>query len=142
VKGIAVVADEHQMHQSWEVQYNNWCQPAAMAQLLDIFHQGKILSPASRSLLTGYMTQTPTGPRRIKGMLPGSAVVFHKTGSSGTNPKGITAATNDAGIVTLPSGKKYAIVVFVSDSTADEALREGVIARISKLSWDYFSGRQ
>jgi beta-lactamase class A len=88
------------------------------------------------------MTQTPTGPRRIRGLLPESAVVFHKTGTSGTNSKGITAATNDVGMVTLPGGKKYAIVVFVADSAGDVALREGVIARISKLSWDYFSGRQ
>ncbi len=142
VKGIAVAADEHQMHQAWEVQYTNWCQPAAMLQLLHLFHQGKVLSPDSGALLLKFMTETPTGPRRIRGMLPENAVVAHKTGTSGTNPKGITAATNDVGIVTLPSGKKVAVVVFVSDSAGGMELREGVIARISKLAWDYFPGRQ
>ena len=81
------------------------------------------------------MIETPTFPTRLKGLLPKTAVVAHKTGSSGTS-NGITAATNDIGIVTLPNGHHLAIVVFVSDSTVDLAAREKVIAQIAKAIWD------
>ena len=69
------------------------------------------------------------------------AVVAHKTGTSATQ-NGVTAATNDAGIVTLPNGKHYAISVFVSDSKEDEATNEKIIADISKKVWDYFIKRK
>ncbi|MEO6052027.1 MAG: serine hydrolase, partial [Pyrinomonadaceae bacterium] len=52
---------------------------------------------------------------------------------------GITAATNDIGIIWLPNGKHVAIAVFVSDSPADEKIREGVIANIAKVVWDRLS---
>ena len=71
-------------------------------------------------------------------LLAAGTVVAHKTGTSGTQ-NGITAATNDIGIVTLPSGKHLAIAVFVSDSTADEASREGMIAKVAKAVWEKFA---
>ena len=52
---------------------------------------------------------------------------------------GVTAATNDIGIITLPNGKMFAIAVFVSDSPADEKTREEVIAKIAKTVWDKWS---
>ena len=55
------------------------------------------------------------------------------------NDKGVAAATNDAGIVTLPDGRHYGIVVFVSNSTDDEKTRENVIAQIAKVMWDFYS---
>jgi beta-lactamase class A len=64
--------------------------------------------------------------------------VAHKTGSSGPNPEGITAAVNDIGIVTLPNGKHYAISVFISRSEENKVVNEGIIADISKIVWDYF----
>ncbi|MEP1062195.1 hypothetical protein [Phormidium sp. FACHB-592] len=39
----------------------------------------------------------------------------------------MTAATNDVGLVTLPSGQPLAIAVFVSDSKASAVIREAVI---------------
>jgi beta-lactamase class A len=81
------------------------------------------------------MRETPTGPKRLKGLLPNTAVVAHKTGTSGT-AGGISAATNDIGLVTLPNGRQVAIAVFVSDSPADLATRETVIAQIAKAIWD------
>jgi beta-lactamase class A len=71
--------------------------------------------------------------------LPTGTIVAHKTGSSGTNDYGITAATNDVGIVTLPNEKHFAIVVFISNSTAGEEKCEDIIAEIAKVVWDTFS---
>ena len=84
------------------------------------------------------MTETPTGPKRLKGLLPKSAVVAHKTGTGGTN-SGLTSATNDIGLITLPNGRHLAVAVFVSDSPADLATRERVIAEIAKAIWDNWS---
>ncbi|MFZ1699799.1 MAG: serine hydrolase [Pyrinomonadaceae bacterium] len=75
------------------------------------------------------------GQMRIKGRLPQGLIVAHKTGTSGTR-NGITAATNDIGIISLPNGNHVAIAVFVSDSPADEKTREAVIAKIAKAAWD------
>ena len=85
------------------------------------------------------MTETSTGPNRIKGMLPKDAVVAHKTGTSPTNDAGLSPATNDVGIITLPNGKHLAIAILVCNSTADEATREGIIAKIAKAAWDTYS---
>lgn len=81
------------------------------------------------------MTETPTGLKRIKGMLPEGTVVVHKTGTSSTIDE-VTAATNDVGLVTLPNGRYLAIAVFVSDAKADMATREAAIAKISSAMWD------
>lgn len=49
------------------------------------------------------------------------------------------AATNDVGIITLPDNRHLVIAVFVSNSTADEATREKVIARIARLAYDTYA---
>ena len=51
--------------------------------------------------------------------------------------KGLTRATNDVGIVTLPGGRHLLIAVFVSDSPASSEVREGVIAKIARAAWDW-----
>ena len=78
------------------------------------------------------------GAMRLKRQLPKGTVIGHKTGTSGTQ-NGITAATNDIGIIYLPHGRHVAIAVFVSDSPADEKTREAVIAKIAKAVWDNWS---
>lgn len=139
VEGIAIVATEEEMHLDWNTQFKNWCTPHAMLQLLDIFYQGKALSKSSNDFLWKAMTETTTGPRRIKGLLPIGTMVAHKTGTSGPNKEGLVAAVNDVGIVELPNGKQFAIVVYVSNSMKDEKTLELIIAELSKNSWDYFA---
>jgi beta-lactamase class A len=139
VKGIAINASEADMASAWEVQYTNWCKPAEMTQLLDLFYKGKIMSKPNTDFLYKLMTETTTGPNRIKGMLPAGTVVAHKTGSSGTNAEGLTPATNDVGIITLPNGKHLAISVFVCNSTDDTATRDAIIAKVSKAAYDFYN---
>jgi len=141
IKGVAVNASEAEQASAWEVQYTNWCKPAEMAKLLNVFYQGNILSKSSRDFLLKIMAETSTGPNRLKGLLPVGTVIAHKTGSSSTNDAGLSPATNDVGIITLPNGRHLAIAIFVCNSTDDEATREGVIARIAKAAWDFYSKR-
>jgi len=138
VTGIAIRASESDMASAWEVQYTNWGKPADLVQLLDIFYQGKVLSKTNNDFLMKIMLATTTGPKRLKGLLPADAVVAHKTGTSPTNAEGLTPATNDIGIITLPNGKHLAIVVMVCNSKADDATRDSVIAKIAKAAWDYY----
>jgi beta-lactamase class A/beta-lactamase class A VEB len=133
---------EEEMRKAWAVQYDNNSTPYAMLQLLQQLYKGKLLADSTRNLLIQTLEATSTGPQRIKGQLPQGTVVAHKTGTSDTNEAGITAATNDAGVITLPDGSHLAIVVFVSDSPASQEVREGTIASISKICWDHYTKTQ
>jgi beta-lactamase class A len=138
ISGISIEASEADMAKAWEVQYTNWCKPADVVRLLDLFYQGKALSKTSDDFLWKIMTETTTGPNRIKGLLPKDAVVAHKTGTSPTNAEGLSPATNDVGIIVLPNGKHLAIAILVCNSKADEATRDKVIAQIAKAAWDFY----
>jgi beta-lactamase class A len=135
ITDIIVLNTEKELGQDSQAQYRNWASPEAAVALLRALHERQGFSEASQALLLKYMTESTPGAKRLKGLLPAGTVVAHKTGTSGTQ-KGITAATNDIGIVTLSNGRHIAIALFVSDSAADEATREGVIARIAKAVWD------
>jgi beta-lactamase class A len=115
--GVTVATSEAEMSRGQKVQYRNWATPRSMLELLRVFHRGAGLSPASRGLLLRLMQESVPGAQRIKGLLPQGTLVAHKTGTSGT-VNGMTAATNDVGIVTLPNGRHMAVVVFVSDARA------------------------
>lgn len=83
------------------------------------------------TLVLEFMTQTETGDRRIKRGLPEGASLAHKTGTGGTE-KGITGATNDIGIITLPDGRHILLAVYVSDSPESGAVREKVMADVAR----------
>ncbi len=136
IQGMVVATSESAMAASEQVQYRNWATPDAMASLLCAVQLGRGLSPASRQRLLHLMMDTLSGPHQIKGLLPLGTVVAHRTGGSGT-VHGLTRATNDAGLVTLPDGRHLAVVVFVSDTRADAATRDRVIAQIARAAWDH-----
>jgi beta-lactamase class A len=137
---IAIANTEKEFAQDWQLQYQNWASPNGAVALLRALHEGRGISQANRTLLLNFMTASPTGPKRLKGLLPAGAAVAHKTGTSGSRD-GVTAATNDIGIVTLPNGHHFAIAVFVADSPADEKTREEVIAKIARALWDKWVNR-
>ncbi len=138
INDIVVANTEQELRQNPAVQYRNDATPDAAVVLLRTFHEGKGLSKLSQALLRRLMTETSTGKKRIKGLLPKETVVAHKTGTSAT-VNGVTAATNDVGLVTLPNGRHLAIAVFVADSTANSAIREEAIAKVTRAVWDEWS---
>ena len=140
VNDIVVANTEKELKQGPAVQYRNDATPDAAVVLLRTFHDGKGLSKSSQALLRRLMTESTTGTKRIKGLLPNGTVVAHKTGTSAT-VKGVTVATNDVGLVTLPNGRHLAIAVFVSDSTAGNTSREEAIAKITRTVWDEWSNK-
>jgi beta-lactamase class A len=139
VKDVAILDPEVRIQNDWSLQYKNYSTPFAAVQLLHKFHKGNILSKTSQDFLYKIMVETTTGPNKIKGLLPQNTMVAHKTGFSGKNKDGLTGATNDIGIVTLPNGKQFAISIFVSDSMEDEKTNEKMIAEIALAAWDYYN---
>jgi beta-lactamase class A len=142
VEGVNVETTERAMAQGDEqVQYRNSATPESMLTLLRALQEGRGLSRASRGLLLDFMLKSTPGPRRLKGMLPPGTPVAHKTGTSGT-AEGLTRATNDVGIVTLPDGRHMAVAVFVSDTKAGADVREGVIAGVARAAWDCWASER
>ena len=140
IREVSVANIEAQIQKDWETQFANWTTPQAMLQLLKKVNDQKMFSKNNQDFLWDILTTGSTGMNRIKGMLPKGTVVAHKTGTSGSK-NGIMGAVNDAGIVVLPNGKRFAIVVFVANSKEDMKTNEAIIAQISKATWDYFGGK-
>lgn len=138
VNDVVVANTENEIGGDWSTQYRNWATPEGAIVLLRALDEGRGLSEQSRALLLKLMRETPTGVKRLKGLLPAGTIVAHKTGTSGAQ-NGVTAATNDIGIITLPNGRHIAIAVFVSDSKADETTREAVIAKVAQATWNRWS---
>ncbi len=131
--------NEVTMQKKWKNQYQNVCSPNAMVSILTQFYNGKFLSETNTTFLYQVMLETTTGKNRIVNLLPNGTKVAHKTGSSGTNENGMTAAVNDVGIITLPNGKHLAIAIFVNDSYADYVILEKTIAETAKTIYEYYA---
>lgn len=142
IKDVAILTNEETMQADWNVQYTNFSTPLAAAKLLEKFHKNHILSKASQDFLWKTMVETTTGSTKIKALLPKNAILAHKTGWSGTNKEGLTGATNDIGIITLPNGKQFAIAIFVTNSMEKEATNDRMIAEIGKVTYDYFLSKK
>jgi beta-lactamase class A len=105
--------------------------PLAFLQLLLAIDSGKAMSAESRDFLLGVMSRTRTGPGRLKGLLPRGTPVAHKTGTTG-------GVANDVGYITLPDGRRFAIVVFTNSSKTPMPDRDRAIAEIARSLFDYF----
>ena len=101
-------------------------------------NSGNLLSTESYDFLLKTLTETQTGKKSIKGLLPEETAVAHKTGHSGKNSNGLTSAVNDIGIVFLPNGSYFYLSVLVSDSEESDETNQMIIAEIAKLSWNHF----
>ncbi len=135
VNGFHLEDGEDGLARELAAQYRNWFEPAAAVQLLRRISDNSPLTPEHTQTLLDWMKNSSSGLNRIKGNLPAGTIVMHKTGTSGTR-NGVTFATNDIGLITLPDGRRVAIAVFVTDSAADEDTRDAVIARIAKAAYD------
>ncbi len=139
IKDVAIKYNEANMQKKWKNQYKNWSTTNAMNQLLLKLYTGKIFSKTNTDFIYNVLTETSTGINRIVKLLPQGTIVAHKTGSSDTNKEGITAATNDVGIITLPNGQHLILSIFISDAKADYDTIENTIAEIAKTIFDDYN---
>ncbi len=81
------------------------------------------LTPAHQTLLERWLTDTPTGPNRIKAAAPDGWRVGHKTGTSSLGP------VNDIGVIWPPEGAPIFVAAYYEGPPSDDfAPGEAVIA--------------
>jgi beta-lactamase class A len=86
--------------------------PNAIVRALARLKRGELLSPASTQRLLYIMSNTHTGPNRLKGGLEPGWTLNHKTGT-GQELGSAQAGYNDIGILTAPDGHSYAVAVMI-----------------------------
>ena len=111
----------------------------AVVELLARLDHGRIFSAPSRAWLLSAMAGTKTFPGRLRGGVPPGTHVENRTGT-GAEIQGVRLAVNDAGLVRLPNGDRFAIAVFIAGSRAPLPAQEALIARMARASWDAFAG--
>lgn len=99
-----------------------------LAALFEALEQGKILSQASTKMAIQILSEQKFNTV-IPAKLPREVRVAHKTGF-------ISKVEHDSGIVFLPNGKKYVLVILSKDWEDREAAIEAM-ATISKKVYDF-----
>ncbi len=98
--------------------------------LLAWLDEKKLLSPSSQLLAMDILQHVKNRSLLVAGLEP-SATIAHKTGDIGF-------LLGDAGLVVMPSGKRYLIATLVTSSYDDLAAREYIQA-VSRLVYTYLS---
>src|SRR5690606_31887506 len=122
---------ERQMHSGWPVQFDNWSSVGAASSIMRHFVSGQLLRADLQQQLWRWMSQSPTGQNRLRGLLPKTAIVAHKTGTSGVQAQ-IRAAVNDTGVLLLPDGRTLLVTVFITASRESLDQDEALIAQIGR----------
>jgi beta-lactamase class A len=106
--------------------------PNAMVALLEKIWRGEAVDrPASDAMLE-LLKRCRTGENRIRGLLPASADVAHKTGTIG-------GVINDVGIIYLPDSAGHVAIAVMSKRTkASTEDVERTIAHVARYAYDYF----
>jgi len=90
---------------------------------------GTPLTTEHKAMLLGWMSDTPTGPNRIKAGLPAGWVVAHKTGTGGYGP------TNDIGVLFPPTGEPVIVAAYNhATRSSSDAANEAVIADATRMA--------
>ena len=107
--------------------------PRGMLEFLQKLDRRDLMSVASTRLLLEMMGRTTRGAGRLKAGLPADAHLAHRPGTADF-AQGRSPAHNDVGIFTLADRRAYAIAVFLSGATLDEAGRDALIARVARAA--------
>ncbi|MUG94841.1 AMIN domain-containing protein [Scytonema sp. UIC 10036] len=108
----------------------NTTSPKDLARLSVMIDNDKMLSNTSRAKVLGIMRRVQNR-RLLPSGLGKGATIAHKTGTLGI-------ILGDAGIVELPTGKRYLAGIFVKRPFGDTRARE-FISQVSKLVYGYIN---
>lgn len=111
----------------------NTTSPQDLATVLLKVNQGELISLKSRDRLLGIMQQTKTRTLLPSGLEPG-AIISHKTGDIGT-------VLGDAGIIDMPSGKRYIEVIIAKRPFNDVAARI-LIQEMSRTTYQHLKATE
>ncbi|MGB7409224.1 MAG: serine hydrolase, partial [Pontixanthobacter sp.] len=76
---------------------------------------GRLLPPPQTEQLLGILATTKSGPNRLKGGLAQGWSIAHKTGT-GQVFEATHTGYNDVGILTSPTGARYAVAVMIAET--------------------------
>lgn len=107
----------------------NLTTPKELTRVLASLEQGELLSRKSRDLVLSIMQRTENDSLLPQG-LGKNAAIAHKTGTLGE-------LVADAGLVYMPNGKRYILVVIVKQPRNDQRGAE-LVRQISRTVYDYF----
>ncbi len=94
--------------------------------------KGELVSPQASKKMISILKQQKLNDK-IPAKLPGSVQVAHKTGA-------ITGVHHDAGLIILPDGRKY-VLVLLSKNAPDTKKVTRMFANISKDVYDYVKNK-
>jgi beta-lactamase class A len=90
---------------------------------------GAPLTGPSKTLLTRWLIDTPTGQGRLKAGVPTGWTVAHKTGTGGYGP------TNDIGVLYPPDGQPIVVAAYYhATSQTTPAANDAVIADATRMA--------
>ncbi|MGB7374920.1 serine hydrolase [Pontixanthobacter sp.] len=110
--------------------------PAAIEEALGRLAKGELLQPDTTSIMLGLLDDVKSGPNRLKGGVPAGWSIGHKTGTGqvlDTVPPGVIGEQtgyNDAGILTAPDGRRYAVAVLIGRTATPISVRMEFMHRI------------
>ena len=110
--------------------------PLGIVDALTRLKKGELLSPASTSRLLSIMSNTRTGPQRLKGGLSAGYTLAHKTGT-GQVLGATQSGYNDIGIITAPDGSSYAVAVMIRQTAAPIPARMQMMQNVTRAVIDY-----
>lgn len=116
-----------------DLEGTNTTSPKDLAQVLALVEQGELVSLRSRDRLLEIMRGTVTQTLLPQGLEAG-AIIAHKTGDIGS-------VLGDAGIIDMPSGKRYIAAVIVKRPHNDPQGRT-LIQQMSKTVYQHFKWYQ
>lgn len=114
--------------------------PEGLVDGLTRLRRGELLSPASTERLLSIMSNTHTGPQRLKGGLAPGWRLAHKTGT-GQILGGTQAGYNDIGILTSPDGRHYAVAVMIGRTATPLPTRMALMQNVTRAVIDFDTNR-
>ena len=103
--------------------------------------RGELLSPASTRRLLSIMSQTHTGPNRLRGGLASGWTISHKTGT-GQVLGNVQAGYNDIGVLHAPDGHNYALAVMIGRTSTPLETRMALMQNVVRAAIAYHDARQ
>ena len=113
-------------------------QPLMMTKIIERLWRQDLLSAAALDFVRQELERNRGGLQRIRAGVPAGVVVADRSGTCDGIGDDQAACVNDVGVITLPSGDHVALAVYVADAGGPRAVKERLIADVTRVVWDYF----
>ncbi len=114
--------------------------PDGAVALLRAIWTGRVLSPASRQRLVGWMSHGRNPANRIVAGVPAGTPVAHKTGTWGGDAA--VGAVNDIGVITLPGGRGHVLLaIFVRNPSGQSAEAATHMAAMTRAVFEHWGSQ-